>query len=121
MCDFMTRLGRLSSAEDFLSFLSIPFDQRVVNVNRLHIMKRFGTTLAALDLATRDDASAMADVRAALASAYGEFETSDGRSARLFKVFATAPVSMPPAGTGCSGSCGSACPAGTPAQPPLGN
>ncbi|MEO5374094.1 MAG: nitrogenase-stabilizing/protective protein NifW [Alphaproteobacteria bacterium] len=103
MCDLMTQLSRLSSAEDFLSFLSIPFDQRVVNVNRLHIMKRFGAVLATFDPAFPDEDA----VRAALLAAYHEFETTGAQPPRLFKVFANGPVttkSVPQYPIGCRNS-----------------
>jgi hypothetical protein len=35
------RLKALSSAEDFFTFFGLPFDEQVVQVNRLHILKRF--------------------------------------------------------------------------------
>ena len=38
---FLQQLKELSSAEDFLVFFGIPFEQSVVNVSRLHILKRF--------------------------------------------------------------------------------
>ena len=41
MDELTQRLATLSSAEDFLEFFALPFDQSVVNVNRLHILKRF--------------------------------------------------------------------------------
>ncbi|HEY0200457.1 MAG TPA: nitrogenase-stabilizing/protective protein NifW, partial [Burkholderiaceae bacterium] len=41
MEDFLQRLKALSSAEDFLQFFGVPYDQKVVNVSRLHILKRF--------------------------------------------------------------------------------
>ena len=41
MQDLLTRLKALSSAEDFLHFFGVPFDEHVVQVNRLHILKRY--------------------------------------------------------------------------------
>lgn len=41
MNDLTQRLTRLSAAEEFLEFFAIPFEQNVVNVSRLHILKRF--------------------------------------------------------------------------------
>ena len=41
MNDLTQRLTQLSAAEEFLEFFAIPFEQSVVNVSRLHILKRF--------------------------------------------------------------------------------
>ena len=41
MNDLTTRLKALSSANEFLDFFGIAYDESVVNVNRLHILKRF--------------------------------------------------------------------------------
>ena len=35
---FLQQLKALSSAEDFLQYFGVPFDQQVVNVSRLHKM-----------------------------------------------------------------------------------
>lgn len=40
MNDLTQRLRALSSAEDFLEFFAVPHDMAVVNVSRLHILKR---------------------------------------------------------------------------------
>ncbi|KAF0138446.1 MAG: hypothetical protein FD153_1308 [Rhodospirillaceae bacterium] len=44
---------RLSTAEEFLTFFAILFDQRVVDVYRLHILKRFGAAKAHASLSSR--------------------------------------------------------------------
>ena len=41
MDNLIQRLKALSSAEDFLRFFGVPFEESVVHVNRLHILKRF--------------------------------------------------------------------------------
>ena len=41
MDTFFDRLKALSSAEDFLTFFAVANDVPVVQVNRLHILKRF--------------------------------------------------------------------------------
>ena len=39
-------LQDLSSAEDFLEYFGVAYDQKVVQVNRLHILQRFHDYLA---------------------------------------------------------------------------
>mgnify|MGYP001258229016 CR=1 FL=1 len=41
MQTLIEKMKALSSAEDFLLFFGVPFEARVVQVNRLHILKRF--------------------------------------------------------------------------------
>lgn len=73
-------LAGLSSAEQFFDALGVPFDPKVVNVSRLHILKRFRELMRDLG----DDAGE-AQCRAALEAAYGEFAAGQGR--KTFKVF----------------------------------
>ncbi|HTH40809.1 MAG TPA: nitrogenase-stabilizing/protective protein NifW, partial [Rhodocyclaceae bacterium] len=44
--DFELDLEDLASAEDFLNYFDIPYDQGIVHVNRLHILQRFHDYLA---------------------------------------------------------------------------
>ena len=41
MDGFIQQLKTLSSANEFLEFFGIAYDERVVHVNRLHLLKRF--------------------------------------------------------------------------------
>ena len=41
MSQLRNQLERFSAAEEFLDFFQVPYAQAVVNVNRLHILKRF--------------------------------------------------------------------------------
>lgn len=81
-------LSRLSSAEEFFAYFGLDYDPRVVNVSRLHILKRFSQYLEAStrwrDLPPEDARSACREL---LARAYGEFEVSSGVDQGLFKVF----------------------------------
>ncbi len=83
-------LGRLSSAEDFFTFLGVDFDPAVVRVSRLHIMRRMGQYLKGAELddafAGLDDAAIKALCAAHLAQAYQDFVESTPIQERLFKV-----------------------------------
>lgn len=82
------RLKALSSAEDFLNFFGVPFDQPVVNVNRLHILKRFFQYLRrSEDLAGLDEVALFRRYRDHLAQAYQDFVSSTPAREKVFKVF----------------------------------
>jgi nitrogenase-stabilizing/protective protein len=82
---FLDRLGKLSAAEQFFEALDVPFDQRVVNVSRLHILKRFNQLLDMESLKGLEDGAARTACRYALEKAYGEFAAGEGK--KSFKVF----------------------------------
>ncbi len=82
------RLKALSSAEDFLHFFGIAYDERVVHVNRLHILKRFYQYLHKSEgLAGLDDIALFRRYRELLARAYTDFTTSTAQQEKVFKVF----------------------------------
>ena len=81
------RLQALSSAEDFLRFFGIPFEERVVHVSRLHILKRFYQYLhRAEGLADLDEVEMFRRYRELLARAYEDFVTSTPVQERVFRV-----------------------------------
>ncbi|SDR77954.1 nitrogenase-stabilizing/protective protein NifW [Pseudomonas oryzae] len=81
-------LEELVSAEDFLEFFAIPFEQKVVHVNRLHIMQRYHDYLGkAGDLETLADEARAAVYRQLLGRAYQDFVDSDAQTEKVFKVF----------------------------------
>ena len=82
------RLKALSSAEDFLHFFGVPYDERVVHVNRLHILKRFYQYLhKAEGLDGIDEIELFRRYRAMLAQAYRDFVHSTPVQEKVFKVF----------------------------------
>lgn len=88
MNDLTQRLTRLSAAEEFLEFFAIPFEQSVVNVSRLHILKRFYQYLRLeKDLGELDEALMFARYRGLLVNAYTDFVTSTPAREKVFKVF----------------------------------
>jgi nitrogenase-stabilizing/protective protein len=88
MDDLTTRLKALSSANEFLEFFGIPYEERVVHVNRLHILKRFYQYLhGAEGLAGLDEIETFRRYRELLAKAYEDFTTSTAVKEKVFKVF----------------------------------
>jgi nitrogenase-stabilizing/protective protein len=82
------RLKVLSSAEDFMVFFGIAYDEHVVQVNRLHILKRFYQYLhKSTDLAVGDDVELFRQYRALLQQAYSDFVHSNAVTEKVFKVF----------------------------------
>lgn len=80
-------LDELSSAEDFLEYFGIPFDQTVVHVNRLHILQRFHDYIDDIDQMPEDDDARRALYAGLLNSAYSDFVNSSAQQEKVFKVF----------------------------------
>jgi len=92
-------LQDLESAEDFLGYFGIAYEQAVVHVNRLHILQRFHDYMQRVTLPD-DEAGQRAAYHAALAAAYHDFVISDAITEKVFKVFqAAAPRKVPVAFT----------------------
>ena len=84
-------MKRLESAEEFLDYFAIPYDLSVVNISRLHILKRFYQYLAKQGgIESLPPASAFSSCREMLAHAYMDFLDSSGIEQKVFKVFQTA-------------------------------
>jgi nitrogenase-stabilizing/protective protein len=83
-------LGRLSSAEDFFNYLDLSFEPSVVQVSRLHILRRMGQYLKGSEIDGAfeglDDAQIKALCREHLEQAYQDFIASSPIQERLFKV-----------------------------------
>ncbi len=85
---FEEELEDLSSAEDFLDHFEVPYDPKVVHVNRLHILQRFHDYLArSRDLLPEGEDALRTVYKRLLAQAYQDFVTSDALTERVFKVF----------------------------------
>ncbi|GBQ30152.1 nitrogenase stabilizing/protective protein NifW [Gluconacetobacter azotocaptans] len=83
----LDELKRLAAAEDFFRVLGVPYDPQVLNVARLHILRRMGAYLA--DTAAQDEGDATRQremCRAQLQRAYDDFTRSTPISERVFKV-----------------------------------
>lgn len=88
MDSLIQRLKALSSAEDFLKFFGLSYDERVVHVNRLHILKRFYQYLHTTEgLTGLDEVEMFRRYRELLARAYQDFVESSAAQEKVFKVF----------------------------------
>jgi len=86
---FLQQLKALSSAEDFLQYFGVPFEQQVVNVSRLHILKRFFQYIRQENLLAQqtDELGLYTQYRAQLIKAYSDFVKSTPAQEKVFKVF----------------------------------
>lgn len=96
MSELLKQLSKLSAAEEFLDFLGVEYDQHIVNVNRLHILKRFQQYMAATPyLKQADDGQMHATCKKLLTNAYHDFVQSTAQREKLFKVFKQNEHSVP--------------------------
>ena len=84
--DWLDDLDDLVSAEDFLNFFAVAFEQKVVHVNRLHILQRFHDYLKR-SAALSDAAAERQRYQAALSRAYEDFVDSDAKSQKALKIY----------------------------------
>jgi nitrogenase-stabilizing/protective protein len=79
-------LKKTSCAEDFFTLLKVDYDPKVVNVARLHILRRMGEYLFSEDFASFSNEEAVERCKAFLEQAYEDFTKSSPIAERLFKV-----------------------------------
>lgn len=87
MSPLLSRLPQLSAAEDFFRLFDLPYNEAVLDVSRLHILKRFQQYLAREKLDALSEDAQFARCRALLAQAHEDFTRSSPIEERLFKVF----------------------------------
>lgn len=87
MC-LLDDLDDLESAEDFLQYFGLPYDQATVHVNRLHILQRFHDYLDKGEDKMPDTEDSRYQVyKQLLERAYQDFVESDAQTEKVFKVF----------------------------------
>jgi nitrogenase-stabilizing/protective protein len=87
------RLTELSSVEEFLEFFGISYEQPVLNVCRLHILKRFYQYMRQEQgLDALDEIDLFKRLGALLAKSYDDFVRSTPAKEKVFKVFKNANV-----------------------------
>ena len=88
MNDLTKRMSALSSAEEFLDFFEVPYEQPVVHVNRLHILKRFHQYLRTTSgTSEMDETTLRQTCKELLGRAYADFVRSTPAKEKVFKVF----------------------------------
>lgn len=88
MTHLAERMKTLSSAEDFMQFFGVPYNQKVVDVCRLHILKRFFQYIRQEASLPRDNEVALFTAyRDLLVRAYADFVESTPAEEKVFKVF----------------------------------
>jgi len=88
MSELIKKMGMFSAAEEFLDFFGIEYDQEIVDINRLHILKRFNQYLRGTPgTAQMDDISLGNTCKGLLTRAYQDFVRSTPAQEKVFKVF----------------------------------
>ncbi|MBZ0104330.1 MAG: nitrogenase stabilizing/protective protein NifW [Sulfuricella denitrificans] len=88
MTSLFEQMIKLASAEEFLDFFQLEYDQTVVNVSRLHILQRFHQYMRQTrGLAEMDETQQHDKCRELLGQAYQDFVNSSAVKEKVFKVF----------------------------------
>lgn len=89
MAATLSEFHQLTDAEQYFEFFGLVYDRKVVNVNRLHILKKFSNVIRQIDDSSPsiDDSQRLALYRTALIESYELFLASTGVEQKLFKVF----------------------------------
>lgn len=83
----LATMAGFSAAEEFLDFFGIEYDQSVVDVNRLHILKRFHQYLRNEQIPAESGEMAEKVLKTLLERAYQDFVRSNAVTEKVFKVF----------------------------------
>ncbi|NJM87949.1 MAG: nitrogenase-stabilizing/protective protein NifW [Hydrococcus sp. RU_2_2] len=85
----LAEFKKITDAEDYFQFFQLPYDAKVVNVNRLHILKQFAKNMNEIDTNFPDlnEVEKLDRYKEALIQAYQVFLTSSPLQTKLFKVF----------------------------------
>jgi nitrogenase-stabilizing/protective protein len=91
----LAQLNQASSAEEFFALLGVDYDPKIVNVARLHILRRMGQYLAGEAFTGATDEAVAERCRAVLERAYADFVASSPIDERVFKVLKDAVAPQP--------------------------
>ncbi len=94
MSKTLAEFERLVDAEEYFQFFDLPYDPKVVNVNRLHILQKFSNFIKSIDSDSLNEAELLDRYRIALQQAYDTFQASSPLDEKLFKVFNDKPQNV---------------------------
>lgn len=89
----LARFNQLKDAEEYFEFFGLSYDPKVVNINRLHILRKFSQLVQAVDK-NQSTADLLIAYRQELQNAYDLFLTSSSVEQKLFKVFQDKPKNV---------------------------
>lgn len=86
----------ITDAEAYFEFFQLEYDPNVVNVNRLHILKKFSQLMAAIDAEVTElsEVERLNRYQEALVQSYNVFLTTSPLQTKLFKVFNEKPKNV---------------------------
>lgn len=90
------KFKNLVDAEEYFDFFQIPYDQNIVHINRLHILKKFSQLIKEIDENDTDlsISDKLSKYREAFSKAYEVFLESTPQEQKLFKVFNEKPKNV---------------------------
>ena len=96
--NMLDQLNRASAAEEFFTLLGVDYDPKLLNVARLHILRRMGQYLVSEDFTGLANADVASRCKTVLEQAYQDFVVSSPLDQRVFKVLkdAVAPPAPKP-------------------------
>ncbi|MEM6753382.1 MAG: nitrogenase-stabilizing/protective protein NifW [Cyanobacteria bacterium P01_C01_bin.38] len=96
MAQTLEEFKKLVDAEDYFKFFELQYDQKVVHVNRLHILQKFSANIKEIDKNNSElkDSELLGKYREALVNAYQLFIESTPQEQKLFKVFHQKPKNV---------------------------
>jgi nitrogenase-stabilizing/protective protein len=89
----LTQFNQLKDAEEYFEFFGLTYDPKVVNVNRLHILRKFSQLTQDIDK-SQSETQILDAYRQALQTAYDLFLSSNSVEQKLFKVFQDRPKNI---------------------------
>ncbi len=96
MSGTLAEFSQLVNAEEYFEFFQLPYDPQFVNVNRLHILKKFSAFIKTIDSEAPNlsESEKLERYQSALQQAYDTFVTSSPLDEKLFKVFNDKPQNV---------------------------